>query len=114
MRIVLTRLPGFAGATNLGHGGLTAWGAWAESVIRMLMKPLNTVEDAAKTQTYLAASPLVAEHNVHGQYWAPVWSWTQRYVKCEQEGLTELGKNKDEQKKLWEFSERAVQACKRR
>lgn len=77
------------------------------------MRPLNTVDDAAKTQTYLAASDLIAQRDVRGQYWCPVWSWTQRYVKCGEEGLTDLGKNEEERKKLWEFSERAVQACGR-
>lgn len=103
--------PGFAGATGLGHGGFGAWGgAWAEGLIRLLMKPLNTVEDAAKTQTYLAANPKLAQQNAHGQYWVPVWSWTQRYVRCQPEELTNLGKNEEEQKKLWDFSERAIQA----
>ncbi|KAL8941609.1 MAG: hypothetical protein Q9211_001758 [Gyalolechia sp. 1 TL-2023] len=102
--------PGFAGATGLGQGGFRAWGgAWAESLIRLLMKPLNTVEDASKTQTYLAANVELAQQNVHGQYWAPVWSWTQRYIRCQPEELTNLGKDQEEQKKLWDFSERAVQ-----
>ncbi|KAL9028130.1 MAG: hypothetical protein Q9196_003457 [Gyalolechia fulgens] len=96
--------------TRSGQGGFRAWGgAWAESLIRLLMKPLNTVEDASKTQTYLAANVELAQQNVHGQYWAPVWSWTQRYIRCQPEELTNLGKDQEEQKKLWDFSERAVQ-----
>lgn len=105
------RLRGSNLETFTGHGGFGAWGgAWAEGLIRLLMKPLNTVEDAAKTQTYLAANPKLAQQNAHGQYWVPVWSWTQRYVRCQPEELTNLGKNEEEQKKLWDFSERAIQA----
>ncbi|KAL8778600.1 MAG: hypothetical protein Q9213_007344 [Squamulea squamosa] len=101
--------PGLAGATNLGHGGFKAWGgAWAESVIRLLMKPLNTVEDASKTQTYLTASAQIRQQGVHGQYWVPVWSWTQRYLRCRAEELTELAKDEEERKKLWVFSEQAA------
>ncbi|KAL8701844.1 MAG: hypothetical protein Q9224_000311 [Gallowayella concinna] len=102
--------PGFAGATGLGQGGFKAWGGtWAESIIRLLMKPLNTVEDASKTQTYLAASPRIREQEVHGQYWVPIWSWTQRYIRCQAEELTKLGEDKEEAKKLWAFSERATE-----
>lgn len=105
----MTVASGFAGATGLGAGGFKAWGgAWAEGLIRFLMKPLNTVEDASKTQTYLAASTQVRQDDVHGQYWAPVWSWTQRYIRCQPEELTGMGKDQEEQKKLWDFSERAV------
>ena len=73
------------------------------------MKPLNTVEDTSKTQTFLAASTQIPQEDVHGQFWVPVWSWTQRYLRCQAEELTELGKNYEEQTKLWDFSERAVQ-----
>ncbi|KAL8766452.1 MAG: hypothetical protein Q9209_006746 [Squamulea sp. 1 TL-2023] len=101
--------PGFAGATNLGHGGFKAWGgAWAESMIRLLMKPLNSVEDASKTQTYLAASAQIRQQGIRGQYWVPVWSWRQRYLRCRAEELTGLAKDEEEQKKLWVFSERAM------
>lgn len=83
-------------------------------MIRLLMKPLNTVEDAAKTQTYLAASALIPQQDVHCQYWKPVWNWKQRYVNCEAEELTDVAKSEEEQRRLWDFSERAVQARGRR
>ncbi|KAL8953789.1 MAG: hypothetical protein Q9222_000354 [Ikaeria aurantiellina] len=103
--------PGFAGDTNLGRGGFKAWGgAWAEYVIALLMKPLNSVEDAAKTQTYLAASLQIPKEDVRGQYWAPTWSWSQRYVSCHREDLTEMGKDEEEQRKLWDFSERETKS----
>ena len=64
--------------------------------------------DSAKTQVYLAASKEIREKNVHGQYWVPKWTWTSRFIRCEQEELTALAKDEEEQRKLWEFSERAV------
>lgn len=107
---MLSGFSGFAGATNLGGGGFGPWGgAWAESVIRLLMKPLNSVEDASKTQTYLAASAQVLQQDVHGQYWAPVCSWTQRYLRCRAEQLTELARDEEKQKQLWAFSEQAME-----
>ena len=106
---LLTRI-GFAGATNLGGGGFGAIGGWyAEKVIRLLMRPLNTNEDAAKTQVFLAASDRINEEGVSGQYYVPHWSWTNRYVDCGPEELTEPGKNVEEQRKLWEFSKRAIE-----
>ena len=68
----------------------------------------NTNEDSAKTQVFLAASERVREEDVSGQYWVPRWSWTNRFVKCEPEDLTKVGKDVDGQKRLWEFSEEAV------
>lgn len=69
-------------------------GRVAEIVVEFLMKPLNTVEDTAKTQTFLAASTYIRENDAHGQYWSPEWSWTQRYVECHQEELTDLGQDR--------------------
>ena len=110
---MLRGLSGFAGATNLGGGGFGPWGgAWAENVIRLLMKPLNSVEDASKTQTYLAASAQILQQDVHGQFWAPVWSWTQRYLRCRAASLTELARDEEKQKQLWAFCERATDMAK--
>ena len=72
------------------------------------MWPLNTNEDAAKTQVYLAASGKINQEDVTGQYWVPTWSWTLRYVDCGPEELTKLGKDLDGHRRLWEFSEEAV------
>lgn len=68
----------------------------------------NTNEDAAKTQVFLAASSHVKEKKVSSQYWVPVWSWTNRFVKCQAEELTAIGKDSEGQKRLWEFSEEAI------
>ena len=69
----------------------------------------NTNEDSAKTQVFLAASSQVKEKDVSGQYWVPVWSWTNRFVKCQPEELTAIGKDSEGQKGLWEFSEEAIE-----
>ena len=72
------------------------------------MWPLNTNADSAKTQVYLAASDDVRDTDVKGQYWVPVWSWTNRYIRCRREDLTAVAKDEEGQKKLWETSEEAV------
>lgn len=69
----------------------------------------NTNEDSAKTQVFLAASSRVKEKEVSSQYWVPVWSWTNRFVKCQPQGLTAIGKDLGGQKRLWEFSEEAIE-----
>lgn len=72
----------------------------------------NSTKDAAKTQTYLAASEDIATKHIGGRYWTPIWSWTLAYrgVKVD-DSVTELGRNEEEQKRLWEFSEEAVKTA---
>ncbi len=103
--------PGTAGGTGLGSGSLGRVVDAMEPVIRGIMAWTgNTNEDAAKTQTYLAASTEIKAKNIHGQYWTPVWSWTNTYVSCKEDlPLTDLGNDKEEQRKLWNFSEKALQ-----
>ena len=103
--------PGIAGGTGLGSGGLGKIGDFLEPAIRGIVRWVgNTTQDSAKTQTYLAASREITEKNVHGQYWAPIWSWKSKYVLCKEElPLTELGSDQEEQRKLWDFSEKALQ-----
>lgn len=74
-----------------------------------MLTPFNTNIDAAKTQTYLAASKEVVEKNVHAEYWVPNWTWRWKYINCGEEKLGAVAKNTVEQKKLWELSERIVQ-----
>ncbi len=97
--------PGVAGATDLGNGGLGRLGDYFEPAIRGIVKMVgNTNEDSAKTSVYLAASKEVKENHIHGQYWAPIWSWTSRYVACKEDlPLTKLGADREEQAKLWDF-----------
>ena len=108
--------PGVAGGTGLGSGGLGKGilgklSHILEPAIRGIVQSTgNTTQDSAKTQTYLAASREVQERNIHGQYWAPIWSWNSKYVECKEDiPLTELGSDQEEQEKLWKFSERALQ-----
>ena len=103
--------PGTAGSTTLGSGGLGKVGDFAEPAIRGVLKLTgNTNEDAAKTQTWLAASKEVRDKGVKGEYYAPEWSWTLRWLRCKTEPLTSLGNDQGEQKKLWEFSEEGALA----
>lgn len=60
---------GISGNTGLGIGGFGALGGrTAEMVSEFLMSLLNPDEDAAKTQTFLAASADIREKDVHGHY----------------------------------------------
>ena len=65
----------------------------------------NTVEDGAKTPTFLAASKEIRKRNVHGQYWVPNWSWTKRWTGCGKQELSELARDEEEQRRLWKWSE---------
>ena len=76
---------------------------------RWALKPFNSNIDAAKTQVYLAASKEVVEQNIHAEYWAPNWTWRWNYINCREEKLGPVPNNVEEQKKLWDLSERAVQ-----
>lgn len=54
---MLIREVGIAGNTGLGRGGFGAVGGRiAERIVEILMNLLNTVEDAAKTRTYMKKS----------------------------------------------------------
>ena len=103
--------PGSAGGTRLGSGGLGKVGDLIEPFVRGILAWVgNTNYDSAKTQTYLAASQEVKEKNIHGQYWKPIWSWTLTYITCKEDlPLTDLGNDQEEQRKLWDFSEKALQ-----
>ena len=68
----------------------------------------NTVEDAAKTQVWLAASEKVTSNNVHGQYWEPTWSWLNYYRGCKQAEVTPLAADEEERKRSWDFSVDAI------
>jgi hypothetical protein len=69
----------------------------------------NSAQDAAKTQVFLSASQTVSRENVHGGYWAPTWSWRQKYLGSQKEDLTTaLARDKGEWKLLWDFCEDAA------
>lgn len=62
-------------------------------------------------QTYLAASEEVAQKQISGEYFTPVWSWTLAYKDCKVDKLNDLSKDEEEQEKLWAFSEEAVKTA---
>ena len=100
---------GAAGNTGLGDGGFEMIGKWSEILTRAIFKRLgNSNADSARAQVYLAASKDVRENNIHGQFYVPVFSWSQRYLACHRQELTSLAKDQEEQKKLWKFSEKAM------
>jgi len=99
---------GTVAETGMGKGQKTV-GPYLEGAIRGMVHVFcNSVEDAAKTQVYLAASREIREKNVHGEYWVPTWTWTQAYNGSKKQNLTALGKNEEEQRKLWDVSEEAM------
>lgn len=99
---------GLVSATGIGKGQ-KALGPYVEGLVRKLISLFsNTVEDAAKTQVYLAASKDVREKDIHGEYWQAIWTWTRAYSGVTSEEQTALGKDEEEQKKLWDVSEAAM------
>lgn len=81
--------------------------AGVKGVLSVFMR--QSSKDAAKTQVFLAASEDIPEKYVHGEYWIPRWNWWQQYVGCIKEDLvTDLAKDEDEWRKLWEFCEERV------
>lgn len=102
--------PGTDATTGLGASDQTAIGPFVEGIVRAAIKPFsNSTIDAAKTQTYLAASKDIRERDVHGQYWEPIFGWTGSYKSCHKVEYSALALDETEQKKLWNFSEEALQ-----
>ena len=109
LRAELRQGAGVAGETGFGEGTVGPRFRWLQRAIKETCIMLaNTVEDSAKTQVWLAASKDVRERDIHGQYWVPVWSWANWYLRCEEEEPTAVAKDEVEQRKLWEFSEMAM------
>lgn len=101
--------PGSVASSSLGAGEQIPISQTTQNLLKGLLNRFsNTIPDSAKTQVYLAASREIVERDVHGEYWIPSWSWTLKYKGCHKEELTALGRNEEEQKKLWLFSEKAV------
>jgi hypothetical protein len=78
-----------------------------KSTLRVFMR--TSARDAARTQVFLSASNKIREKKVHGEYWAPTWSWRQTYSGSQKEELrTTLAKDEKELKLLWNFCKDAV------
>lgn len=93
--------------TAIGNGQQPLVAAWAQILLKKFLGLFmrNTTRDSAKTQVFLSASKRVIEENIHGQYWTPVWSWRQSYVRSRKDELAGLAKDEKEWKLLWEFCE---------
>jgi hypothetical protein len=69
----------------------------------------HSTDDAAKTQTFVSASSLISEKQVHGEFWAPKISWIpfpgfwMRYKGCGKEELKPKGADKEEWLRFWTF-----------
>lgn len=101
---------GNSGETGFGAGSLGPQLYWVEDFIKWFVRKIgNSAEDSAKTQVYLGASKEIREKDMHGQYWTPVFSWGGRFVRCRGEEVSALARNEEEQKKLWAFSENAME-----
>jgi len=68
----------------------------------------HSAADATKTQVWLSASRDVREKDIKGQYWEPMWSWKQTYVRSKKGPVNTLAGDEGEWKKLWQFCEEAV------
>ena len=96
--------------TGLGAGERVAIPLAVQKMVRMAINVFsNSAKDAAKTQVYLAGSSQIPNEDVHGQYWVPMWTGLRRYKGCRQQELSALASDKEEAKRLWTFSEQAVE-----
>ena len=104
--------PGRAPSTEIGDFQQTfmspAANRWLKWIITLGYNVGNTVEDCAKTQTFLSASQRVRRENVRGQYWVPKINWWLRYAGCQKEDLSMLGRDEGKARRMWEFCEEAV------
>jgi NAD(P)-dependent dehydrogenase (short-subunit alcohol dehydrogenase family) len=104
--------PGRAPTTEIGDFNQTfmspAASRWIKWILTLGYRVGNSVEDAARTQVFLVASGRVGEEDVRGEYWVPRLDWWGRWVGCEKEDLTVLGRDEGEVGRLWGFCEGAV------
>jgi NAD(P)-dependent dehydrogenase (short-subunit alcohol dehydrogenase family) len=103
--------PGEVPGTDLGEGQQPLVSAfWGRALKRFLGLFLrNSTLDSAKTQVVLSASKRVGEEKVRGEFWAPIFSWLGYYQGSQKEELvTQLARDEEEWRKLWERCESAV------
>jgi hypothetical protein len=85
-----------------------------KTVLSLGYRGNHSVEDAAKTQVFMAASKSAREKKIRGEYWVPITGWQLgfghwlKYYGSVKEELTALASDEGEQKKLWETCEKAV------
>ncbi|CRG88291.1 hypothetical protein PISL3812_05320 [Talaromyces islandicus] len=96
--------PGNAINTTLGTGHQTAVNPTMERAVRGFLNLLigNSTQDSAKTQVYLAGNKSIKEKGVHGENWEPEFSmFGSTYKGCAWKEYTQLGRDEEERKKLW-------------
>jgi hypothetical protein len=101
-------------STTLGDNQQPLVYPWMSFVIKKVLRAVmrDSVSDAARTQVFLSASSQIQEKAVHGEYWVPTWSWRQRYTGSVNEELsTNLAKDTEEWKRLWNFCQDAISRC---
>ncbi|KAI9749564.1 MAG: hypothetical protein M4579_006826 [Chaenotheca gracillima] len=103
--------PGMVTTTSLGgEAGDKILGATGAALVRSALGLFsNSGSDAAKTPVYLAASSEVQERGVHGEYWQPTWTWTRAFKSTGKGTLTAVAQDQEEQEKLWDRSQEAVE-----
>lgn len=103
--------PGNAVRTRMGKNFQSGVGPLLEKFIRALLSIAigNRLEDCAKTQVYVSANPTVQSKDLSGLYWEPRWSFARTYRGCKPTELTELGRDPEEVKKMWNFTISALQ-----
>jgi hypothetical protein len=104
--------PGITPYTDIGKGQQPTVGKFIEAILKGLVNLFgNSIDDSAKTQVWLSASPEVANRGSSGCFWGPVWKgwWTRTYDGSRQEELTALGKDEEERKKLWVWTNDVLQ-----
>ncbi|KKY27105.1 putative short chain type [Phaeomoniella chlamydospora] len=114
--------PGAAPSTGLGSIPLGVhpprgyiFGHIIEPLIRSIVKIFfaSPLQDVAKTQTILAAGPIVRDQGIKGQYWnirrKHIFGLgLGKYTGSGKKDVTNLARDEDEARKLWDVSEREL------
>jgi NAD(P)-dependent dehydrogenase (short-subunit alcohol dehydrogenase family) len=103
--------PGNSPKTDIGDGNQPLISPFFQRALKNFLGLFlrNSTKDAAKTQVTLSASKKVGEEKVRGEFWVPIFDWRGYYVRSEKEELaTELARDEEEWKRLWDCCEGAV------
>jgi NAD(P)-dependent dehydrogenase (short-subunit alcohol dehydrogenase family) len=102
--------PGNAIRTRMGKNFQSGVSPFLEGLIRTVLYTAmgNSLPDCAKAQVYVSASSEVKDKDLHGLYWDPQWTCIRTYKGCRPAELTDLGRDQNEVKKLWEFTVNAL------
>ncbi|KAK6358896.1 hypothetical protein TWF696_000075 [Orbilia brochopaga] len=102
--------PGLVGATELGQEFNDFVNPWISKIAQVIVAWLfMSPKDGAATQTYLATSPDVPAHNVHGRYYYARMGWLMGFKGPVDYKLDPAYENEDEWRRLWDWTEDVVQ-----